>query len=143
MPGMLPAPFVLNMAQAAAQAASRREAFVTEKDESTGAVRLTGAGKVVLIVCIVVYLLLLGIPAAFLSWRANSLCYWGVLFKLLFAFCAMVFALEYLLCYLIFKHDIVAMLRMTRAMVGVMPGMHGMHGMHGMPGMHGMRGHLV
>lgn len=58
--------------------------------------------------------ILLGIPAAYLSWTSNAAAGWGVIPRIIFALFAFTFCVSYLVAHLLHKADLLAALRKTR-----------------------------
>ena len=81
----------------------------------------TSTSGVVIFFIVLMYLIeiALGIWAAMLSWKSNSLIEWGTGFKVLFAFFAFFGGWNYLLIHLINKQDLILAIRKSK--VGVAP----------------------
>jgi hypothetical protein len=59
----------------------------------------------------VVFLILFGVPAAYLSWTSNTTVGWHWGFKLVFALFAFTFGLTYLVAHLLHKLDLLMLVR--------------------------------
>lgn len=59
----------------------------------------------------IIFVVLFGGYAAYLSWKSNSLINWGAGWKIFYAFFAFVFSIYYLISHLIHKGDLIAYIR--------------------------------
>jgi hypothetical protein len=59
----------------------------------------------------IMWMILTGAPAAYLSWTSNTLAEWGKMFKVIFAVFAFFNGMVYLFGHLLFKYDILKVLK--------------------------------
>lgn len=78
------------------------------------ATKINTTGGIIAGVFSLIFIIVFGSYAAYLSWRSNSLINWGTGWKIFFGFFAFLFGFNYLVSYLIFKADLVAYIRRSK-----------------------------